>query len=127
MPTSVCSEMARTQMEPTINSEKQMTASARWLMRPRVTAQRSGATVAICKYRQVVQLFRGWAAGRCKSTLSDRPYEDSSRMKGNFHVRFLGECGRGNPPALTRPNRPQTVPKPSREPSQPGTVRDCIS
>jgi hypothetical protein len=23
-------------------------------------------------------------------------------MKGNFHVRFLGECGRGNPPALTR-------------------------
>ena len=25
-----------------------------------------------------------------------------SRMKGNFHVRFLGECGRGNPPALTR-------------------------
>jgi len=24
-------------------------------------------------------------------------------MKGNFHVRFLGECGRGNPPALTRP------------------------
>ena len=25
-------------------------------------------------------------------------------MKGNFHVRFLGECGRGNPPALTRLN-----------------------
>ena len=23
-------------------------------------------------------------------------------MKGNFHVRFLGGCGRGNPPALTR-------------------------
>jgi hypothetical protein len=23
-------------------------------------------------------------------------------MKGNFHVRFRGECGRGNPPALTR-------------------------
>ena len=23
-------------------------------------------------------------------------------MKGNFHVRFQGECGRGNPPALTR-------------------------
>ena len=23
-------------------------------------------------------------------------------MKGNFHVRFLGECGRSNPPALTR-------------------------
>jgi len=23
-------------------------------------------------------------------------------MKGNFHVRFLGECGRGNPSALTR-------------------------
>ena len=23
-------------------------------------------------------------------------------MKGNFHVRFLGECRRGNLPALTR-------------------------
>ena len=23
-----------------------------------------------------------------------RPYEDSSRMKGNFHVRFLGGRGR---------------------------------
>jgi len=29
-------------------------------------------------------------------------WNDLSRMKGNFHVRFLGECGRGNPPALTR-------------------------
>ena len=25
-------------------------------------------------------------------------------MKGNFHVRFLGECRRGNLPALTRLN-----------------------
>src|SRR5579859_3908081 len=29
-------------------------------------------------------------------------WKGSSRMKGNFQVRFLGECGRGNPPALTR-------------------------
>src|SRR6266481_1766494 len=45
--------------------------------------------------------FVGQRAGQKKS-LSGWPYEDLSRMKGNFHVRFLGECGRGNPPALTR-------------------------
>jgi len=41
-PTSVWSEMARKQVEPLVNPEKQMTASACWLMRPRATAHRSG-------------------------------------------------------------------------------------
>jgi hypothetical protein len=42
MPTSVGSEMARKQVEPLVNPEKQMTASACWLMRPGATAHRSG-------------------------------------------------------------------------------------
>ena len=42
MPTSVWSEMARKQVEPLVNPEKQMTASACWLMRPGATAHRSG-------------------------------------------------------------------------------------
>ena len=36
-------------------------------------------------------------------------WNDLSRMKGNFHVRFSGECGRGNPPALTRRSRAKVV------------------
>jgi len=43
MPTSVWSEMARKQVEPSVNPEQQMTASACWLMRPGAPAQRSGS------------------------------------------------------------------------------------
>jgi len=39
MPTSVWSEMARKGMEPLSHGEKQMTANARWLMRPRTVSQ----------------------------------------------------------------------------------------
>jgi hypothetical protein len=42
MPTSVWSEMARKQVEPSLSPETQMTASACWLMRPGATAHRSG-------------------------------------------------------------------------------------
>ena len=42
------------------------------------------------------------ASGSFRRLPQEWPYEGSSRMKGNFHVRFRGECGRGNPPALTR-------------------------
>ena len=55
MPTSVWSEMARKQVEPKLNSEKQMTASACWLMRPGTAAQGGGATAAACDYCQVVR------------------------------------------------------------------------
>jgi hypothetical protein len=42
-PTSVWSEMARKQVEPSVSPEKQMTASACWLMRLGAPAQRSGS------------------------------------------------------------------------------------
>jgi len=97
MPTSAWSEMTRKQVEPLLNSEKQMTANARWLMRPRATIPRM-----VLQRRRVSSVkSRGSLRGGSDDTAL-RPYDGLSRMKGNFHVRFLGECGRGNPPALTR-------------------------
>jgi hypothetical protein len=104
MPTLVWSEMARKRVEPSVNPEKQMSASTCWLMRPGAPAQRSGGhhgCLPVSPSRSVRFIGAGQRAGHKK--ISDRSYEDLSRMKGNFHVRFLGECGRGNPPALTRP------------------------
>jgi hypothetical protein len=59
--------------------------------------------MAACEYRQAARSdSSGPDSGSVRKRIRDRSYEDLSRMKGNFHVRFLGECGRGNPPALTR-------------------------
>ena len=67
---------------------KQMTTDACRLMRLKAVAQRStaswrlGTATAQWSSASAGQPHRGW------------PYEDLSRMKGNFHVRFLGGCGR---------------------------------
>jgi hypothetical protein len=70
-----------------------MTADARRLMRPGVAAQGSPATATTYEY--------------CQARLNSRvslgkavPYEGLSRMKGNFHVRFLGGARAGNCPRL---------------------------
>src|SRR5258707_10969448 len=111
MPTSVWSEMARKSVEPLLNLEKQMTTDARRLMRPGASAERSSATAAIGEYCQAVRprLVGCWVAGRPISKA--RPYEDLSRMKGNFHVRFLVGCGRGNRLHLPDQGVPAAVPK----------------
>jgi len=85
MPTSVWSDMARKQVEPPLNSEKQMTAGARLLMRLRANSRQGRS-------------YKGHLPLRlsCSAILSSgsdhlrlRPYDGLSRMKGNFHVRFL--------------------------------------
>jgi len=87
-----------------MNLEKQMTTNSRWLMRPGATVPKGAEPirppVSIAK---LLDLDLSGAEQRAGQYPKRRPYEDLSRMKGNFHVRFLGECGRGNPPALTRP------------------------
>jgi hypothetical protein len=59
-----------------------MTADAGRLMRPGVAAQGSTATATTDQYCQ---------AGLNSRVSPDKavPYEGLSRMKGNFHVRFL--------------------------------------
>ena len=108
MPTLVWSEMARKQAEPLVSPEKQMTASTCWLMRPGATAHRSGGHCGCLQVSPSCSVRFGGTGRRAGHKISDRSYEDLSRMKGNFHVRFLGECGRGNPPALTRPSEAVT-------------------
>ena len=83
--------------------------------------------MAACKYRQVARSASAVpGGGPVISEISGRPYEDLSRMKGNSHVRFLGECGRGNPPALTRQAGASRVAfwglEPSGQWSKPGSL-----
>ena len=65
-----------------------MTTDACRLMRLKAVAHRSTASgrlgAGTAKWSSVStgQPHQGW------------PYEDLSRMKGNFQVRFLGGCGR---------------------------------
>src|SRR5664279_2843158 len=84
------------------NREMQMTSDASRLVRPGAVAQRSAAQTATYQYCQVaredydassrcINLHR--AAGR---PAWERPWKGSSRVKGNFHARFLGGCGRVN-------------------------------
>ena len=70
-----------------------MTTDARRLMRPRAVTS---------KEHSVVRLLTGMAKGFALALPSieprvglyqGRPYGGSSRMKGNFHVRFLGDKG----------------------------------
>jgi hypothetical protein len=78
--------------------EKQRTTDARRLMRPGTAVQGSIARATTDQY--------------CQAGLNSRvslgktePYEGLSRMKGNFHVRFLGGRGRATArayPALRR-------------------------
>ena len=75
-----------------------MTTDACRLMRPEASVQ--GSTPLITAAKQYCQAD-GRSAGQ-PTTKSWPFFEGSSRMKGNFHVRFQGECGRRNPPALTR-------------------------
>jgi hypothetical protein len=68
---------------------KQMTANASWPMRPTVAVRRS--RTASGNWRVPPSGSRKWGAGQ--SIFRDWPYDGSSRMKGNFHVRFQGGCG----------------------------------
>jgi len=73
-----------------------MTADASRLMRPGVAAQGSPATATTYEYCQA-GLNSRVSLGKVVS------YEGLSRMKGNFHVRFLG--GRGRATARAYPAR----------------------
>ncbi len=70
-----------------MNREKQMTADAHRLMRPGGAAQ--GCHPAR-PHRSIAKRDENRGSAKNKAG----PYEGSSRMKGNFHVRFLGGCGR---------------------------------
>ena len=100
MLTSVWSEMAREQAEPPTHRRKQMTTDSRRLMRPGVVAPTEHDAKRLPV--RIAKLAAHPDSGSFRIPREEWPYEGSSRMKGNFHVRFLGECGRGNPPALTR-------------------------
>jgi hypothetical protein len=71
-----------------------MTTDARRLMRPRAVTSKEHSVV-----RLRTSMAKGFVLGLPSfesrvGPCQDRPYEGSSRMKGNFHVRFLGGCGR---------------------------------
>ena len=70
-----------------------MTTDASRLMRPDIVLPRAQCITAMYYYCQAHECrFADCseAGGPLKPSL---PYEGSSRMKGNFHVRFLGGCG----------------------------------
>ena len=84
-----------------------MTTDARRLMRPRAVTS---------KEHSVVRLLTGMAKGFALALPSieprvgryqGRPYGGSSRMKGNFHVRFLG--GRGRVTARAYPAATESI------------------
>jgi hypothetical protein len=80
---------------------KQMTADACRLMRPGAAVQGSTARATTDQYCQ--------AGLNSRVSLSKAvPYEGLSRMKGNFHVRFLG--GRGRATARAYPASPVSLP-----------------
>jgi len=100
MPTSVWSEMAREHAELQTNRRKQMTTDSRRLMRSGVVAptEHNAKRLPV----STAKLPACQAAGRL-AFVRERPYEGSSRMKGNFHVRFQGGCGRAT--ACTYPTQ----------------------
>ena len=74
-----------------------MTTDARRLMRPRAVTLKEHSAV-----RLRTSLAKGFALGLPSVELragpyQGRPYEGSSRMKGNSHVRFLEGRGRVGP------------------------------
>ena len=74
-----------------------MTTGASRLMRPGATLQAGSAFTATCQYCQIPSRPEEvlWPAEWWVSPqLAGWPYDGLSRMKGNFHVRFLGGCGR---------------------------------
>ena len=73
--------------------EKQMTAGTCRLMRPGVAAQDRITRTTTDEYRQAGLNSRIELPLRIRPNKAG-PYEDTSRMKGNFHVRFLGGAGR---------------------------------
>ncbi len=80
--------------------EEPMTTDARRLMRPGTAVQGSTARATTDQYCQA-GLNSRVSLGKAE------PYEGLSRMKGNFHVRFLG--GRGRATARAYPaTRPRT-------------------
>ena len=71
-----------------------MTTDARRLMRLRAVTSKEHSEV-----RLLTSMAKGLVLGLPSleprvGPYQGRPYEGSSRMKGNFHVRFLGGCGR---------------------------------
>ena len=86
----------------TSDREKQMTSGASRLVRPGTVGRGAQPKSAARQYCQVARAgydtssrcvdFRR-AAGR---PARERPYKGSSRVKGNFHARFLGGRGRVN-------------------------------
>ena len=78
-----------------------MTTDACRLMRPGARRLKGAeASVAACQYRQAARpRFAGaGTADRSEKNIRAGPYEGLSRMKGNFHVRFL----EGGGPATAR-------------------------
>src|SRR5664280_496325 len=80
----------------------QMTSDASRLVRPGAVAQWSAAETATYQYCQVAREDYD-ASSRCINfhraagcPARAHPLKGSSRVKGNFHARFLGGCGRVN-------------------------------
>ena len=71
-----------------------MTTDARRLMRPRAVTSKEHSAVRL--QTSMAKGF-GLALASLEPRVSQRPgwpYEGTSRMKGNFHVRFFGGRGR---------------------------------
>ncbi len=94
------------------DSGKQMTTNACWLVRPEVRAPSDagvGGHLSVLPSRlALTQSDDGSTHIR-----SGGPCEGSSRMKGNFHVRFQGGCGRAT--ARAYPALCHTPPPPARK------------
>ena len=71
-----------------------MTTDASRLMRPEAGAPKDAAGYGHTTVLPSGRTVSSSARGSANNKLSSWPYEGLSRMKGNFHVRFLGGCGR---------------------------------